>query len=188
MKINLPKSNIHYHLLQQECIPVGCVPSAAAAVCWVPGRVVYLVRGVVYLVLGGVPGPGGGVPGPGGGCTWSRGCTGPGGVPGPRGVYLVLGGVYLVGGCTWSGGCTWFGGCTWSHRVHLVLGGVPGPTGGTCPGTPPCEQTHTCKNITFAWGLGVGQTPSPINRMTDRCKIITLPQTSFAGNNNLSFP
>ena len=27
----------------------------------------------------------------------------------------------------------------------------------------------------------VGQTPSPVNRMTDRCKNITLPQTSFAG-------
>ena len=49
----------------------------------------------------------------------------PAGVPGPRGSYLVLGGIYLV------------------------PGGVPGP-GGTCLGTPPCEQTHTCKNITFA--------------------------------------
>ena len=41
-------------------------------------------------------------------------------------------------------------------------GGVPGPGegvylvgGGTCPGTPtpPCGQTHTCKNITFATSL-----------------------------------
>ena len=46
-------------------------------------------------------------------------------------------------------------------------GGVPDPggctwtRGGTCPGTPP-----------------------PVNRMTDRCKNITLPQTSFADGNN----
>ena len=55
---------------KQECILVGCVPSAAVAVS----------RGV-YLVLGG-------------GCTWSRGgVPGLGGVPGPRGgLYLVPGG------------------------------------------------------------------------------------------------
>ena len=29
-----------------------------------------------------------------------------------------------------------------------------------------------------------GIPPPPVNRMTDRCKIITLPQTSFAGGNN----
>ena len=79
-------------MIQQECIPVGCVPSAAVAVS----------RGV-YLV------PGGGVPSPGG-CTW-YGVSTLGG-PGPRGVYLVQGGgvcsggvpgprgVYLVRGCT----------------------------------------------------------------------------------------
>ena len=39
-------------------------------------------------------------------------------------------------------------------------GGLPAQ-GCTCPGTPP-----------------------PVNRMTDRCKNITLPQTSFAGDNN----
>ena len=38
-------------------------------------------------------------------------------------------------------------------------GAVPA-RGGTCPGTP------------------------PVNRMTDRCKNITLPQTSFADGNN----
>ena len=54
---------------KQECIPVGCVPSATVAVCW-----------------GGVPT--GGVPGPGrGGVTVPGVC-----VPGP-GVYLVPGGV-----------------------------------------------------------------------------------------------
>ena len=33
--------------------------------------------------------------------------------------------------------------------------------------------------------LGVGWDPLiPVNRMTDRCENITLPQTSFAGGNN----
>ena len=111
-----------------------------------------------------------------GGCTWSRG-----GVPGPRGFDLVRG-VYLVPGvyCLWNctclgdvpgpGGCTWSqgvylvwgvylvtGGCTKHPGVYLVLGGVPGPGGTICPGIPP-----------------------PVNRMTNRCKNITLPQTSFA--------
>ena len=60
---------------KQECIPVGCVPSATVAVCWggVPAQ-------GGYLVVGGVPDPGrGGVPVPGV-CV-----PGPGGVPGPRG-------------------------------------------------------------------------------------------------------
>ena len=75
--------------------------------------------------------------------------------------------MHCLGGCpgdTWSWGCTWSQeGCTWSRGVYLVSGGVPGlrgvylVPGGTCPGTP-----------------------LPMNRMTDRCKNITLPQTSFA--------
>ena len=82
-----------------------------------------------------------------------------GGVPGP------WGGVPGPGGCTWSGGYLVLGG-------YLVpWGGVPGPRGGgpspggylapggcTWSGTPPCGQT-------------------------DACKLITLPQTSFAGGN-----
>ena len=64
----------------------------------------------------------------------------------------ALPGVYLARGSTCPGGC-------------ISAGGVPAwaavctcPEGCTCPGTPP-----------------------PVNRMTDRCKNITLPQTSFAG-------
>ena len=38
-----------------------------------------------------------------------------------------------------------------------------------------------------AWGCLLhcmpGYTPSPVSRMTDRCKNTTLPQTSFAGGN-----
>ena len=61
-------------IYEQECIPVGCIPSATVAVSW-----------GLYLVPEGVPGPGGTCPGvylvgavylPGG-CTWSRGtCPG----------------------------------------------------------------------------------------------------------------
>ena len=92
------------------------------------------------------------------GCTWfrGRGCTW------SRGMYLVL------EGCTWS----WWG--TWSHGgggVCLVpgstwSGGVPGPGGCT-------------------WFGGVpAQVLPPVNRMTDSCKYITLPQTSFVGGND----
>ena len=93
-------------------------------------------------------------------CTWSwgavpgLGCTWPGGVYLVLGVYLLLLGVPR--GCTLAGGCTWSWGCTLSPGVYLVLG-----LEDTCPGTP-----------------------LPVNRMTDRCQNITLPQTSFVGSNN----
>ena len=91
----------------------------------------------------------------------ARRCTCLGGVP-TRGVYL-LGGTCLGGVPAWRvylpGGCTCPGG-----GVVPAWGVVParGGTcpGGTCPGTP------------------------PVDRMTDRCKNITLPQISFAGGNN----
>ena len=113
-----------------------------------------LQPGGVYLVPGGTW-SWGGVPGPGGG-TWSQGgVPGPGGVylvPGGRGVYLVPGGrgVYLVPG-----------------GVYLVLGGylVPGGT--------------WSQGVYLALG-GPGQVlPPPVNRMTNRCKNITLAKTSF---------
>ena len=116
------------------------------------------------LCAGGMSAPGGylvgwGVPGPGRcllwgvylvwGCTWSGGCL-------LWGVYLVLGGV-CAGGCLlWGvsapGGCLLPGGCTWS--------------GGVC-----------------SWGVvcvcllpGGCQVLPPVNRITDTCKNITLPQ------------
>ena len=108
----------------------------------------------------------GGVPGPGG-CTWSRGgCTWSGGVPGP-------GGVYLVRGCTWSwGGVPGPGGCTWSW------GGVPGPRGvylvlGGC--------------TWFQGGVYLVRYSPPVNRMTNRCKNITLAKTSFRPVNILNW-
>ena len=113
---------------EQECIPVGCVPSAAVAVsrgvCLVPWGCA--LSWGVYLVWGGVPGPGG----PGlWGCTWSRG------------VYLVQGGVPGPGGCTWSWGVYLVRGVYLVWRVYLVRGvlglgvtwsqgGVPGHQGG----------------------------------------------------------
>ena len=135
-----------------------------------PGGV-YLVPGGVYLVLGGVPGPGG--------CTWSQGVyLVLGGVPGPRGLYLV------PGGCTWSwggvpgpggcvpgpGGCTWSQGvCTWSQGVYLVLGGVPGPRG----------VYLVLGGCTWSGGVYLVRYSPPVNRMTNRCKNITLAKTSF---------
>ena len=143
---------------QQECIPVGCVPPARRP--YLPGP------GGVYLVQGGVPGLGScawsrGVYLALGGCTWSRG-----GVPGPEGctwsggVYLVWG-VYLV-----PGGCTWSRGVPGPRGVYLVLGGVPGPRGVPGPG-----------GCTWSWGEDlVRYPPPPVNRITDACKNITLPQ------------
>ena len=53
--------------------------------------------------------------------------------------------------------------------VYLVAGVVPGLGG--IPGPGGC---------TWSWGCTCPGTP-PVKRMTDKCKNITLPQTSFAG-------
>ena len=129
-----------------------------------PGGGVYLVSGGTCSGGGGVPGLGGylvlgGVPGPGG-CIWSRGW-----------VYLVLGG-YLVpggvpgpGGVPAPGGCTWSqGGCTWSRGVYLVPGGWCTWSQGGC---------------TWSGGVYLVRYSPPVNRMTNRCKNITLAKTSF---------
>ena len=135
----------------------------------------------VYLP-GGCTWSGGCVPGPGG-CTWSRGCICwgvylprgvylvLGGCTWSQEGYLVLAGVvylpgvYLPRGCTWSGGCVpgprgmhqvwgvYLPGGVPTRGVYLVWWGWPGPRGCTWSGTPPCGQTHACKNITFATSL-----------------------------------
>ena len=55
---------------------------------------------------------------------------------------------------------------------------------GVCPTPQVCLQ-GVCptlpQGLPTGWGRGLGQTPSPVDRMTHRCKNITLPQTSFAG-------
>ena len=87
----------------------------------------------------------------------------PGGVYLVRGVYLVVRGLYLVRGGVPGPGGTWSGG-------YLVLGGVPGPGGYLVPG-----------GCTWSRGGVPGQVlPSPpVNRMTNRCKNITLAKTLF---------
>ena len=123
----------------------------------------------------------------------------PGGVPGPRGVYLVLGGctwsqgeVYLVwGGVPGLGGVPHPGG-TWSRGRGCVpgLGGVPGPGGvvpdqGGVPGPRGCTLSRGVYLVPGGGVPGPGgylvRYSPPVNRMTNRCKNITLPQTSFAG-------
>ena len=145
---------------EQECIPVGCVPADRWPYCGVcsPGGG-YLVPGgctwsrEVNLVWGDVPGPRG--------CTWPRGVylvwgvgwgvPGLGGVSGPGG-YLVLGDVPGPRGVYLvPGGCTWSQGGTWSRGVYLVPRGV----------------------------YLVRYSPPSVNRMTNRCKNITLAKTSF---------
>ena len=63
--------------------------------------------------------------------------------------------------------------------VHGPGGWVHGPGGGHGPGG--CMVPGGC----MAPGGGIPACtevdPSPVNRMTGRCKNITLPQTSFAG-------
>ena len=90
----------------------------------------------------------------------------PRGVP-AMGVYLPWG-VYLLGRvpareCICPGGCTCQG-------VYL-------PRGVDLPGGVPVQGGCTC-----LWGCTCPGTP-PVNRMTDRCKNITFPYTSFAGGN-----
>ena len=74
-----------------------------------------------------------------------------------------------------GGGCAW----SWGGEKGVVClvpgGGVPGPGGLVClvgGGVP----QHALR-----------QTP-PVNRMTNRCKNNTLPQTSFADGNNKLMP
>ena len=95
-----------------------------------------------------------------GGCTWSqRGVPGPMGLPGPGGMYLPRWGVPSPWGCTFPGDV---------RGPRGVEVGVYLPRGVTCPGTQP------------------GNRHPPVNRMTNRCKNITLPQTSFAGGKNIN--
>ena len=110
---------------------------------------------------------------------------GPGGVSGPGGVYLVLGVCLLLGGVPGPGGCTGSRGGVPGWGVVSGpgggapgLGGVPGPGGCTWLG---CLLLGRCVP---GHGGGVRYSP-PVNRMTNRCKNITLPQTSFAGGKYL---
>ena len=109
-----------------------------------------------------------------GGCTCPRGVNLPGGVT--AGGYLP-GGV-PTRGCTCTGGCTFPEGCTclgvYLMGVYLP-GGVPA-RGCTCPGG------YLPRGCTCPGGYLPRYFP-PMNRLTDRCKNITLNQTSFAAGN-----
>ena len=103
-----------------------------------------------------------------GGGVWSRGVSAPGG----WGGCLVPGGVWSGGYLPGAGGST----CLVGGGTCLVPGGtclVPGGASG--PGGCVWSWGGTCLARGGAW-LG---TPPPVNRMTDRCKNITLAKTSF---------
>ena len=111
-----------------------------------------------------------------GGCTCRGGCTCLGGVP------AWGAGVYLPGGCTCPGGYL-TGGCTWPRGVYLPGSTCPGGCthqGGPAQGGVPARGC-TCLGVYLAEGVYLPRYSPPVNRMTDRCKNITLPQTSFAG-------
>ena len=66
------------------------------------------------------------------------------------------------------------------HFSRMRTGRSSGRPGGVST-KPPRDQTHTPLPPPGP------DTPSSVNRMTNRCKNITLPQTSFAGGNNHGF-
>ena len=75
---------------------------------------------------------------------------------------MVWGCVYGPGGVHGPGGC-------------MVPGGVHGPG----------EGVHVPRGVVSQHALRQTPPPPPVNRMTaDRCKNITLPQTSFESGNN----
>ena len=59
----------------------------------------------------------------------------------------------------------------------MAQGGVPAL--GSVPDHRGCTWSGVC--TWSGWGTCPGI--PPVNKMTDRCKNITLPQTSFAGGN-----
>ena len=97
---------------------------------------------------------------PGRGVLLGRGYPWQGGLPG-RGSPWQWGlfgrGVSLAGGSPWQGGLP-------ARGVSLAEGGLPGRGDGGC--FPAYTEAYP-----------------PVNRMTDACENITLPQTSFAGGN-----
>ena len=100
----------------------------------------------------------------GGGSTWSRG------VSAPREGGCTCWGVSALGGVPGPRGGVCTGGCTWSRGVSAP-GGCLLP-GGVCSG-----------GCLLLWG-GCTWSGTPPCGQTDACKLITLPQTSFAGGNN----
>ena len=77
---------------------------------------------------------------------------------------------------------------TVSYSIHGGSGQPPWmqtPVDADCP---PPDADHTLPWMQTPWSCDLwcmlgSQPPPPVNRMTDRCKNITLPQTSFASGN-----
>ena len=90
------------------------------------------------------------------------------------------------------GGGSLLGGCTWSRGVYLVPGGVPGPGGGVC--SRGCTWSWwgcLLRGVYLSGGCVcsrgvylVRYCPPPPRGQTDACKLVTLPQISFAGGKN----
>ena len=148
--------------MKQDCIPVWCVPPAF----W-PYPSMHCTGELgwgLHAWGGGVPAEGVGVPAQGvylpgwylPGEVYLLGVVPSGGMYLPDGVYLPRG-MYLPRGLYLQEGCTCPG------DVHA--------RGCTCQGWGVYPSVQ--------WGMH-----PLVNRMTDRCKNITLPQTSFAGGNH----
>ena len=96
------------------------------------------------------------------------------------GVYLVPGGVYLVlRGVPGPRVCTWSGECTWSQGVPGLGGSVPGPgvylvPGGCVPG--PRGDVPGPRRCTWSVGVYLPRYSPPVDRITDACENIALPQ------------
>ena len=119
------------------------------------------------------------MPNPGGsasrGVSPTLGETASGGSAQPGGFCPTPGGQHPGGSAQPEGSAQPWGVCL---GVCPTTGGLPNPGESALGGMP----RRVC-----LWG--VGQTPSsPVNRMTHRCKNITLPQTSFAGGNKRKSP
>ena len=102
------------------------------------------------------------------------------------------GGLHLWGGdLTNPGGSASWGGSD-QPRGSASRGNFPNPGGSTSGGLHPggsasgrvCRNPHPSPPTPICLQGGIGQPPlPPVNRMTHRCKNITLPQTSFAPGN-----
>ena len=179
--------------IQQDCIPVGCIPPAR----W------------PYLPACSATGEGG-LPGPRGVPAWSGG-----GVvsqhalrqtpPEQNSWHTLLTRMHssrmhttrtLPGGCLPEGGLSGWG---------LPEGGLPGRLSeggrGVYHVTYPimhlmlpvcCLLTNwdstPVQLLIYCWPIACWDTPPPPCGQTDACKLITLPETSFAGGKNITLP
>ena len=122
---------------QQECIPVGCVPSATVAVCW-PGECVPPPHTPEQAPLGAGTPPGDLLQG-----MLGYHLQGMLGYQPPGDLLQGILGYHLQGmlGYQPQTCCKAY----WDITCKACWD--------TTPPSPPCGQTHTCKNITFATSL-----------------------------------